>query len=124
MWPRYGRTPSPASRRISPESRPPSRTTSRISRACQEIVKTVFLLDGTTPVAHAEFYCGVFGKNGQTAGSAVFYFDNLPAGKYGVVLLDATSAKGRMMVSVILQQAGTEWKLGGLYMKAAQVGGT
>jgi hypothetical protein len=89
----------------------------------QGIVKTVFLLDGTTPVAHAEFYCGVFGKNGQTTGSAVFYFDNLPAGKYGVVLLDATSAKGRMMVSVILQQAGTEWKLGGLYMKAAQVGG-
>ena len=27
------------------------------------------------------------------------------------------------MVSVILQQAGTDWKLGGLYMKAAQVGG-
>ncbi len=87
------------------------------------IVKTIFLLDGTTPVAHAEFYCGVFGKNGQTSSSAVFYFDNLPAGKYGVVLLDATSAKGRMMVSVILQQAGAEWKLGGLYMKAAQVGG-
>ena len=89
----------------------------------QGIVKAVFLLDGTTPVAHAEFYCGVFGKNGQTTGSAVFYFDNLPAGKYGVVLLDATSAKGRMMVSLILQQAGAEWKLGGLYMKAAQVGG-
>ncbi len=86
-------------------------------------VKTVFLLDGTTPVAHAEFYCGVFGKNGQTAGSAVFYFDNLPAGKYGVVLLDATSAKGRLMVSIILQQAGTDWKLGGLYVKAAQVAG-
>ncbi len=89
----------------------------------QGTVKTVFLLDGTTPVAHAEFYCGVFGKNGQTAGSAVFYFDNLPAGKYGVVLLDATSAKGRLMVSIILQQAGTDWKLGGLYVKAAQVAG-
>jgi hypothetical protein len=87
------------------------------------IVKTVFLLDGTTPVPHAEFYCGVFGKNGQTTGSAVFYFDNLPAGKYGVVLLDATSAKGRLMVSIILQQAGTDWKVGGLYMKAAQVAG-
>jgi hypothetical protein len=65
----------------------------------QGTVKSVFLLDGTTPVPHAEFYCGVFGKNGQTTGSAVFYFDNLPAGKYGVVLMDATSAKGRMMVS-------------------------
>jgi hypothetical protein len=89
----------------------------------QATVKTVFLLDGTTPVAHAEFYCGVFGKNGQTASSAVFYLDNLPAGKYGVALLDATSAKGRMMVSFILQQVGTDWKLGGLYMKSAQVAG-
>jgi len=87
----------------------------------QATVKSVFLLDGTTPVAHAEFYCGVFGKNGQTAGSAVFYLDNLPAGKYGVALLDAASAKGRIMVSLILQQTGTDWKLGGLYMKAAQV---
>jgi hypothetical protein len=89
----------------------------------QGVVKAVFLLDGTTPVPHAEFYCGVFGKNGQTTGSAVFHFDNLPAGKYGVVLMDATSAKGKMMVSLILQQAGTDWKLGGLYMKGAQVGG-
>jgi hypothetical protein len=89
----------------------------------QGIVKTVFLLDGTTPVPHAEFYCGVFGKNGQTTGSAVFYFDNLPAGKYGVVLLDATSAKGRMMVSFILQQVGTDWKLGGLFIIPAQVTG-
>ncbi len=89
----------------------------------QGIVKGVFLLDGTTPVPHAEFYCGVFGKNGQTANSAVFYLDNLPAGKYGVVLFDATSPKSRTMVSLILQQAGTDWKLGGLYIKAAQVAG-
>lgn len=89
----------------------------------QATVKAIFLLDGSTPVAHAEFYCGVFGKNGQTASSAVFYLDNLPAGKYGVALLDATSAKGRIMVSFILQQTGTDWKLGGLYMKSAQVAG-
>jgi len=74
-------------------------------------------------VPHAEFYCGVFGKSGQTANSAVFYLDNLPAGKYGVVLMDATSTKGRSMVSLILQQDGTDWKLGGLYIKAAQVAG-
>jgi hypothetical protein len=86
-------------------------------------VKGIFLLDGATPVPHAEFYCGVFGKSGQTSGSAVFYLDNLPAGKYGVVLLDANSAKGRTMFSLILQQAGTDWKLGGLYIKAAQVAG-
>jgi len=89
----------------------------------QGTVKSVFLLDGTTPVPHAEFYCGVFGKTGQTANSAVFYLDNLPAGKYAVVLLDANSAKGRTMASLILQQAGTDWKLGGLYIKAADVAG-
>jgi hypothetical protein len=89
----------------------------------QGMVKSTFLLDGTTPVPHAEFYCGVFGKSGQTANSAVFYLDNLPAGKYGVVLMDATSTKGRSMVSLILQQDGTDWKLGGLYIKAAQVAG-
>src|ERR1700741_2038452 len=91
--------------------------------AAQATVKGVFLLDGSTPSPHAEFYCGVFGKTGQTANSAVFYLDNLPAGKYGVALLDATSAKGKTMVSLILQQAGSDWKLGGLYIKAAQVAG-
>ena len=91
----------------------------------QATVKSVFLLEaqGSAPSAHAEFDCGVFNKNGQTAGSAVFYLDNLPLGKYGVVLLDATSAKGRTMFSLILQQIGTDWKLGGLYVKSAQVAG-
>src|SRR5580658_3336440 len=92
----------------------------------QGTVKSVFLLqtEGTAPASHAEFYCGVFGKNGQTSGSAVFYLDNLAPGKYGVVIFDATSPKGRAingrtMFSVILQQAGTDWKLGGLYVKSA-----
>jgi hypothetical protein len=88
-------------------------------------VKSVFLLEaeGAAPVPHAEFYCGVFNKNGQTSGSSVFYLDNLPPGNYAVVLFDATSAKGRTMLSFILQQAGTDWKLGGLYIKPAQVAG-
>lgn len=89
----------------------------------QGTVKSIFLLDGSTPVPHAEFFCGVFGKNGQTPDSAAFYLDNLPAGKYGAVLLDAASAKGKIMVSLILQQEGTDWKLGGLYIKAAAVAG-
>lgn len=89
----------------------------------QGTVKGIFLLDGTTPSPHAEFYCGVFGKSGQTSNSAVFYLDNLPAGKYAVVLLDANSTKGKTMFSLILQQEGTDWKVGGLYVKAAQVAG-
>jgi len=91
----------------------------------QATVKSSFLLDasGVAPNPHAEFYCGVFGKNGQTANSAAFYLDNLPPGKYAIVLLDATSAKGRIMFSEVLQQVGTDWKLGGLYIRAAQIGG-
>jgi hypothetical protein len=91
----------------------------------QATVKSIFLLEaeGGAPLPRAEFYCGVFGKNGQTSGSAIFGFDNLAPGKYAVVLLDVTSPKGRIVFSVILQQAGTDWKLGGLYVKVAQVAG-
>jgi len=78
--------------------------------------------NGTAAIAHAEFFCGVFGKSGQTAGSAAFYLNNLPPGKYGVVILDA-SALGPNAISLILQQAGNDWKLGGLYIKALQVAG-
>ena len=93
--------------------------------AAQATLKSVFLLqaDGSAPLPHTEFYCGVFGKNGQTANSAVFYLDNLAPGKYGVVIFDATSSKGRGNFSLILEQTGTDWKLGGLYIKSTQVAG-
>ena len=91
----------------------------------QATLKSAFLLqaEGPAPLPHAEFYCGVFGKSGQTANSAVFYLDNLPPGKYGVVIFDATSSKGQGSFSLILQQTGTDWKLGGLYIKSTQVSG-
>ncbi len=91
----------------------------------QPTIKGIFLLDNEqgTANARAEFYCGVFGKNGQTATSSAFYLDNLPPAKYAVVLIDATSSKGRTMFSEVLQQMGTDWKVGGLYIKPAQIGG-
>ncbi|HTZ83975.1 MAG TPA: hypothetical protein VMB66_12330 [Candidatus Acidoferrales bacterium] len=91
----------------------------------QPNVKSVFLLDasGPAPIPHAEFLCGVFGKNGQTANSAAFYLNDLPPAKYAAVLIDATSAQGMTMFTEILQQVGTDWKLGGLYIKPAQVAG-
>ena len=89
------------------------------------VARPAFLLDaeGTTTIAKAEFYCGVFGKSGQTARSAVFSLNDLPPGKYGIVILDADSAKIPMTVSLVLQQIGTDWKLGGLYIKATQIAG-
>jgi|SRR5579864_1095127 len=88
-------------------------------------LKAAFLLNAmeTSPNQHAEFYCGVFGKNGQTTESAVFYFDSLPSGRYAVVLLDATSPQSRTMFSEVLQQIGSDWEVGGLYVKSAQVAG-
>ena len=89
-----------------------------------------FLLEaeGTAPLPDAEFYCGVFGKNGQTSGSAVFRLDNLPPGKYAVVLLTATTATSRTNFSLVLQQnvlqqSATDWKLAGLYLQPAQIAG-
>lgn len=84
-----------------------------------------FLLEaeGTSPILRAEFYCGVFGRNGQTRDSAVFTLNNLPPGKYGVVILDVPSTKGAYMVSLILERQTSDWKVGGLYIKAAQPAG-
>jgi hypothetical protein len=91
----------------------------------QAIVKSIFLLETQESAAqpHAEFDCGIFGKSGQTANSSVFYLDNLPPGKYAVVLFDATGAKAKENLSLILQQVGADWKVGGLYIQASQVAG-
>ena len=91
----------------------------------QANVKAVFLLDaaGNAALPRAQFYCGVFGKNGQTPGSAEFDFENLPPGKYAVAVLDASSPKARFSFSVILQQVGTDWKLGDLYIEPAAIAG-
>jgi hypothetical protein len=84
-----------------------------------------FLLEaeGTAAIPRAEFFCGVFGSKGQTRDSAVFTLENLPHGRYGVVILDAPSSKGPYTISLILQQDVADWKLGNLYIKAAQPAG-
>lgn len=89
-------------------------------------VRPPYLLkfEGNGPAARAEFLCGVFGPQGQTANSAVFVIPNLPPGTYAVDILDVTGgAKGPYTLSFVLQQIGTDWKLGGFYAKAATVGG-
>lgn len=90
----------------------------------QATVRPPFLLtvDGSEPLARAEFLCGVFGKTGQTRDSAVFVFNNLPPGKYGVVILDVGGKEPRTL-TLVLQQAGTEWKLAGYYARMSEVAG-
>ena len=91
----------------------------------QPAPRAPFLLkaEGTAPLERAEFLCGVFRADGQTANSAVFVIPNLPPGSYAVDVLDVATPKGAYTVSFVLQQQGSEWKLGGLYMKASQVAG-
>jgi hypothetical protein len=88
-------------------------------------VRPPFLLiaEGTQPIARAEFLCGVFGANGQTKDSAVFVLNGLPPGKYGVTIVDVSGDRGAKTLTFILQQIGTDWKLGGFYARAEEVAG-
>ncbi len=79
--------------------------------------------EGTAPLARAEFLCGVFGPSGQTTNSAVFVLPNLPPGNYAVVILDVAATAGPRTLSLVLEQQGSDWKLGGFYAKLAQIAG-
>jgi hypothetical protein len=83
-----------------------------------------FLLqaEGKEPLERAEFLCGVFGKSGQTANSAVFVIPNLPPGSYGTVILDVAS-KVPSTLSFVLQKVGNDWKLAGFYARPTQIAG-
>jgi hypothetical protein len=89
------------------------------------VIRKTYLLEvsGATPLERAEFFCGVFGSNGNTPNSAGFVLPNLAPGRYAVVIIDVHGPKGPYMLSEILQQQGGVWKLGGYYAKAGQVAG-
>lgn len=88
-------------------------------------VRPPFLLtaDGPEPMARAEFLCGVFGKIGQTADSAVFILHNLPPGKYGVTVLDVSGGQEPRTLTLVLQQVGSDWKLAGYYARSTRACG-
>ena len=83
-----------------------------------------FLLkaEGTAPVPKAEFLCGVFGAGGQTQNSAEFIIPNLPPGTYGIAILDVSGQKLPVTLAFVLQQ-GTDWKMGGFFLRDTQAGG-
>jgi hypothetical protein len=91
----------------------------------QSSLRPPFLLkvEGTAPLEHAEFLCGVFGANGQTATSAEFVIPNLAPGNYGVVFVDATGGKEPRTVSFVFEQQGTDWKIAGFYVTNPQIAG-
>jgi len=89
------------------------------------VIRKTYLLDlsGAAPVERAEFFCGVFGVNGNTPNSSGFVLPNLAPGRYAVVMIDVHGSKGLYMLSEILQQLGGVWKLAGYYAKPGQVAG-
>jgi hypothetical protein len=91
----------------------------------QATVRPPYLLtaDGPQPLARAEFLCGVFGSSGQTKDSAVFVLNNLPPGKYGVTILDVSGGKAALTLTLVLEQAGGDWKLAGFYAKYLDAAG-
>ncbi len=83
----------------------------------------VLKAEGNAPLARAEFLCGIFNASGPTANAAAFVIPNLPPGTYGVNIMDVTAPKGSYTTSFVLQQIGADWKLGGLFIRPAQMGG-
>jgi hypothetical protein len=90
-------------------------------------VRPPFLLtaDSAETLPRAEFLCGVFGASGQTKNSAVFVLNNLPPGKYGITILDVSGSHVAMAMTLtlVLQQAGADWKLAGFFAKSSQASG-
>ena len=80
-------------------------------------------IEGDKPLDHAEFLCGVFGKNGQTANSAAFVIPNLAPGNYGMITLEISNAQQAQTVSFVLLQQGPDWKIGGFFVHDSQVAG-
>lgn len=87
-------------------------------------IRKVYLFDvaGSAPMARAEFFCGIFGANGNTANSAAFVIPNMPPARYALVIMDIHGPKGFYTLSLLLQQLGV-WKIAGYYAKAGQVAG-
>lgn len=87
----------------------------------QATVRASYLLDasGAAPIARAEFLCGVWG----TPSWAIFVINNLPPGRYGLVIQDVSTPKGKYALTMILKQEGGAWKLAGYYSKPQEIGG-
>lgn len=84
--------------------------------------RNTFLLDATggQPVLdHAEFFCGVFNSPLKIG----FTMQNLPAGKYGLVVLDVHGSKVPYFYTVLLKQDGGAWKIAGLFPRSRQFAG-
>jgi hypothetical protein len=80
----------------------------------------VFLLDaGAQPQPRAEFYCGIFNSPDRVT----IVLRNLPLGKYAMVTEAVRGGARPVNLTMILQQSGSAWKLGGYNVNPSSVGG-
>jgi hypothetical protein len=84
-------------------------------------VRDVYQLEapGNAPIARAEFYCGIMNSSNYVA----FAIPSLPPGSYGMVMLDPQGGKNPVTVSFILQRSGTDWRIGGVYIRPTAIAG-
>jgi hypothetical protein len=84
-------------------------------------VRNVYFLDasGQAPLERADFFCGVFNSSAKVG----FTLQNLPPGKYGMVIMDVQNSKIPYFYSLLLLQQGTAWKIAGLFPRPRQIAG-
>lgn len=85
-------------------------------------VKHVYYLDATNVQGTPQFYCGIFNANGMTPNSASLTIQGLTPGKYALVV-QTIAGEPSLMLSQILQQQGSQWKLAGWFLKQTEVNG-
>lgn len=91
-----------------------------IYAGAQPTVRAAYLLEtGAAPVARSEFMCGVWATPSWTT----FGINNLPPGRYGIVIQDVATSKGKYALTMVLKQEGGAWKLAGYYSKQEEVAG-
>ncbi len=87
----------------------------------QPTLRGTYLLDASTDtgtIARAEFLCGIFNSSDRTG----FILNNLPAGKYAIVIEEA-HGKNPTTLSVVLQDLNSAWKIAGFYVKQTTANG-
>jgi hypothetical protein len=84
-------------------------------------VRWYFILDNTQgkPGQRAEFYCGVFNSNDRIS----FSFPQLPPARFGVVVQDTTGGKVPYMITWILQNVNSTWRIAGMIPKPTTIAG-
>jgi hypothetical protein len=82
--------------------------------------RNTYILDASEAsqtLAQALFYCGVMNSPVKVG----FTLQNLPPGKYGLVIMDVQNSKKPYFYSFLLRQEAGQWKLAGLFPHPREV---